>query len=172
MTNQARFMRILAYFILISLLASGCASGASTPKNPQEQGATASAQASTEPQASAEAFETPPLDLSTMSSNIVYATVYDILMTPKNYEGRRIIIAGSYLLRHVEGSAASERCLIITDQTACCEAGLILDCDAKLVEGIAQNAKVIVSGLLQVDAYDDSVSLKADQITLDSVDTR
>ena len=59
-------------------------------------------------------------DLTQMSSDLVYATVYQMIVTPEEYEGKMFRIEGNFYATYYE--AAKKYCFycLIQDATACC----------------------------------------------------
>lgn len=64
------------------------------------------------------------VDLSTMSSTLVYAEVYNIVNEPEKYIGKTIKMSGTYAYTFDdEGKKRYDAC-IIQDATACCGGGI------------------------------------------------
>lgn len=71
------------------------------------------------------------LDLTQMSSTLVYSEVYNMLVSPQNYVGKTIILEGQFnAYENYDGSGMVFGCVVM-DATACCAQGLqfILDGD-------------------------------------------
>lgn len=64
------------------------------------------------------------LDLSSVSTTIAYAQVYEMFVNPNDYIGKRISIRGSYYNFTDPNTGQVYTAVIITDNTACCELGL------------------------------------------------
>ncbi len=67
---------------------------------------------------------TPDVDLTTLSSTMVYAEVFNMMVEPENYVGKTIKAKGEF---YVIQNAAPERnyyMLLIRDALACCSQGL------------------------------------------------
>ena len=62
------------------------------------------------------------VDLTQMSSTVVYSEVYSMLLTPKDYEGLVVKMSGGYT--YVEGETQIYHACIIADATACCQQGI------------------------------------------------
>ena len=62
------------------------------------------------------------VDLTQMSSTVVYSEVYSMLLTPKDYEGLVVKMSGSYT--YAEGETQIYHACIIADATACCQQGI------------------------------------------------
>lgn len=65
----------------------------------------------------------PDIDLTKLSSTMVYSEVYNIMQDPANYKGKTIKIRGIYLPVTGTDNAAYPACLI-QDATACCQQGI------------------------------------------------
>ena len=62
------------------------------------------------------------VDLTQMSSTVVYSEVYSMLLTPKDYEGLVVKMSGGYT--YAEGETQIYHACIIADATACCQQGI------------------------------------------------
>lgn len=63
-------------------------------------------------------------DLTTMSSDMVYATVYQMMIDPDAYIGKTFRMDGLYYSTYYEPTAQYYHYCIIQDATACCAQGL------------------------------------------------
>ncbi|MGF0065459.1 hypothetical protein ACQRCQ_09340 [Lachnospiraceae bacterium SGI.085] len=63
-------------------------------------------------------------DLTQMGSDMVYATVYQMMMTPEQYEGKTFRIQGSFHAEYYEPTQKYYEYCIIKDAMACCAQGL------------------------------------------------
>ncbi|MCR5209711.1 MAG: hypothetical protein K6C99_05840 [Lachnospiraceae bacterium] len=64
------------------------------------------------------------IDLTQMSANMVYATVLDMFTVPSEYEGKTIIMDGTFSLFSNEQTGTLYYACIIKDATACCSQGM------------------------------------------------
>ena len=64
------------------------------------------------------------VDLTALSSTMVYSEVYNMLTTPENYIGKTVKMAGSYSSFLDESTGAVYRVCMIADATACCAQGM------------------------------------------------
>ncbi len=64
------------------------------------------------------------IDLTTLSSTMVYSEVYDIMMDPASYVGKVIRMEGRALSSYYEETDQTYYCILITDATACCAQGI------------------------------------------------
>ena len=62
------------------------------------------------------------VDLTQISSTVVYSEVYSMLLTPKDYEGLVVKMSGGYT--YAEGETQIYHACIIADATACCQQGI------------------------------------------------
>lgn len=64
------------------------------------------------------------LDLTQMSSPMIYSTVFNMLIMPDEYENKNIKVKGNFEV--YENSASGERnyAILIPDATACCQQGI------------------------------------------------
>lgn len=63
-------------------------------------------------------------DLTTMGSDMVYATVYQFMVNPNAYVGKTIKIEGTYYASFYEPTQKYYHYCIIKDAMACCSQGL------------------------------------------------
>jgi len=64
------------------------------------------------------------VDLTVMNSDMVYATVYQMLMDPDSYIGKKVKIDGPYYSTLYEDTGVRYHFVIIEDATACCQQGM------------------------------------------------
>lgn len=72
----------------------------------------------------AEASGDVDIDLTTMSSDMIYSTVYQLMMDPQSYVGMKIKIMGNYYSQWLEDTQQNYHFVIIQDATACCKQGM------------------------------------------------
>ncbi len=63
-------------------------------------------------------------DLTAMGSDMIYATVYQLMINPEEYVGKTIRMEGTYYATYYEPTAKYYHYVIIEDATACCAQGL------------------------------------------------
>ncbi|SDB08112.1 hypothetical protein [Butyrivibrio sp. INlla16] len=68
--------------------------------------------------------DTSEVDLTAMSSTMIYAEVYQMMMTPGMYVGRKVKMQGLYDIYHDDTTGKDYHSCIITDATACCAQGI------------------------------------------------
>lgn len=71
-----------------------------------------------------QAYETVDIDLTAMSSDMVYATVYQLMITPEVYVGKTIKMKGSYYASWYEPTEKYYHYVLIADAAACCSQGI------------------------------------------------
>ena len=64
------------------------------------------------------------VDLTKMSSTIVYSEVYNMLAYPERYIGKTVRVSGEYYASYYEETGAYYHYVIIADAAACCEQGM------------------------------------------------
>lgn len=71
----------------------------------------------------------PEIDLTALSSTMVYAEVYNMVTAPDDYLGKRVVMRGKFAVG--EGDGRYYFACIIPDATACCSQGIefLLDGD-------------------------------------------
>lgn len=64
------------------------------------------------------------VDLTVLSSTMVYSEVYNMMSSPENYVGKTVKMQGSFALYHDEASGNYYFACLIQDATACCAQGI------------------------------------------------
>ncbi len=64
------------------------------------------------------------VDLTVLSKTVVYAQVYNMMLTPEEYTGKIVKMAGSYTEFYDESTGKRYHACIIQDATACCAQGI------------------------------------------------
>ncbi len=64
------------------------------------------------------------VDLTELSSTMVYSEVYNMMYNPENYVGKTVKMSGVYAVYHDEGTDRYYHACIISDATACCSQGI------------------------------------------------
>lgn len=103
------------FWVLICFLVTGCAhKEVSAPVSPAS-----SASVPTSPAVNAINY-----DLTGMGSDMVYATVFQLMQNPQKYIGKTFKIKGIYYPSYCEATGQYYHYCIIEDATACCAQGL------------------------------------------------
>ena len=135
--------RLMVIFIVLSIFlnVSGCTSYEEANNNQQiwkEYDAYNEAQdGDTEPdeylikddkeddEGEANPLKADSIDLTDMSSTMIYSTVYNMMLAPKDYVGKEITMYGEFTVYTDEDESDKEYySCIIKDATACCAQGL------------------------------------------------
>ena len=102
-------------------------------------------------------------DLTQMSSDMVYATVYQMMAAPQQYEGKKFRIDGNFYAAYYEKTNKYYYYCIVQDATACCAQGLeFIWGDGTHVypdEYPKDNAEVIVEGTFETYREDGDKNL-------------
>ncbi len=64
------------------------------------------------------------VDLTALSSTMVYSEVYNMVFYPENYIGKTVKMSGSYMVFHDDDTDKYYHACIISDATACCAQGI------------------------------------------------
>lgn len=67
---------------------------------------------------------TAELDISNMSSTVVYAALYNVLSNPDKYIGKKIKMSGNFSYYEDEINDYIYYSCVVMDQTACCSLGM------------------------------------------------
>ncbi len=71
-----------------------------------------------------ESSDTVDYDLTAMGSDMVYATVYQLMMNPKDYVGKTFKISGTYYATFYDLTQLNYHYVVIADAAACCAQGI------------------------------------------------
>lgn len=93
------------------------------------------------------------LDLTKLSSTLIYSEVYNMLITPDNYKGKIIKMKGQFNQYTDEETGKIHNAVIIPDATACCQQGLEFELSDKTNPNFEQNTEITVVGTF--DTYSD-----------------
>ena len=80
---------------------------------------------------SGEDSSSPDLDLTALSSTMVYSEVYNIMTSPQDYVGKKIKMNGTTAIYHDENDGNDYYACVIADATACCSQGIEFVLDDK-----------------------------------------
>lgn len=107
--------------------------------------------------------ETVDYDLTQMNSDMVYATVYQMMVTPEEYEGKTFRIDGNFYATYYEATKKYYFYCIIQDATACCAQGMefIWDDGSHIYpdEYPEDNAEIVVEGTFETYREDGDENL-------------
>lgn len=93
------------------------------------------------------------LDLTELSSTVVYSEVYNMLITPDDYKGKIIKMKGQFNQYTDEETGKIYNAVIIPDATACCQQGLEFELSDKTNPNFEQGTQITVVGTF--DTYSD-----------------
>lgn len=115
------------------------------------------------------------IDLTVMDSDMVYATIYQILSNPESYVGQTIKAKGIYTSSYYEETNMYYHFVVIEDAAACCSQGL----EFVWEEGThvypdeypQEQAEIIVTGTFETytEAGDDSMYAHLNHASLDVI---
>lgn len=66
----------------------------------------------------------PDVDLTSLSSTMVYAEVYNMMNEPNRYMGKTVKVRGQYYANYFEDAKQYYHFIVVADATACCQQGL------------------------------------------------
>lgn len=102
-------------------------------------------------------------DLTEMGSDMIYATVYQLMVNPDDYIGKKIRIKGNYYATWYEPKQQYYHYVIIQDATACCAQGLefVWDDGSHVYpdEYPADETEVVVTGVFETYKEDGDSNL-------------
>lgn len=89
------------------------------------------------------------VDLTILSSNMVYAEVYNMMVRPDDYMGKKVKIRGVLSSEYWEETQETYHYVIITDALACCQSGIEFIWDENKQEYPEDDSEVEVTGVFQ-----------------------
>ena len=116
--------------------------------------------------------ETVDYDLTQMSSDMVYATIYQMMVTPEEYEGKTFRIDGNFYATYYEATKKYYFYCVIQDATACCAQGMeFVWGDGTHIypeEYLEDNAEIVVEGIFETyrEEGDDNLYCRLSDATL------
>lgn len=135
---------ILALVLALSFVA--CSKNSDKNENSNSKATTKATETTTE-------AKSVDLDLTELSSTVVYSEVYNMLITPDDYKGKIIKMKGQFNQYTDEETGKIYNAVIIPDATACCQQGLEFELSDKTNPNFEQNTEITVVGTF--DTYSD-----------------
>ena len=122
-----KYLFIISILFLMSLLLAGCAKngafgGENNSPAPPEQSANNSPK--NEEQKNEVSIGGVDVDLTALSSTMVYAEVYNMMTSPDDYMGKTIKMSGPYYASFYDETGSYYHYVIVEDASACCQSGL------------------------------------------------
>lgn len=133
--------KIIAIILTLVLALSFVACSKNSDKN--ENSNSKSTTKTTETTTEAKSFD---LDLTQLSSTLIYSEVYNMLITPDDYKGKIIKMKGLFNQYTDEQTGKTYNAVIIPDATACCQQGLEFELSDKTNPYFEQGAEITVVG--------------------------
>lgn len=128
---------ILALVFALSFVA--CSKSSDKNENTNSKTTTKATETTTE-------VKSVDLDLTQLSSTLVYSEVYNMLITPDDYKGKIIKMKGLFNQYTDEQTGKTYNAVIIPDATACCQQGLEFELPDKTNPNFEQGAEITVVG--------------------------
>ena len=115
--------RTICLLLFLALLLSGCGvrSAPPAPEPSPVPEPTASDSADFRNRTDAEEVD---IDLTQLSRTMVYSEVYNMLVSPSDYIGKTVKMAGGFAVYHDKGTGKDYFSCIIRDAMACCAQGI------------------------------------------------
>lgn len=135
---------ILALVLALSFVA--CSKNSDKNENSNSKTTTKATETTTE-------AKSVDLDLTELSSTLVYSEVYNMLITPDDYKGKIIKMKGQFNQYTDEETGKIYNTVIIPDATACCQQGLEFELSDKTNPNFEQGTGITVVGTF--DTYSD-----------------
>ena len=128
---------ILALVLALSFVA--CSKNSDKNDNSNSKSTTKATETTTE-------AKSVDLDLTQLSSTVVYSEVYNMLITPDDYKGKIIKMKGQFNQYTDDETGKIYNSVIIPDATACCQQGLEFELSDKTNPNFEQGAEITVVG--------------------------
>lgn len=106
----------------------------------------------TESQTSTQSNNVIDVDLTKLSSTMVYSEVYNMMYDPKSYIGKNVKMSGMFVVYTNQDESRFYPAVIIADATACCSQGLefVLEGNPRYPEGYPEmEAEICVIGTFE-----------------------
>ena len=105
------------------------------------------------------------VDLTAISSTMVYSEVYNMMVTPKDYEGKVVKMNGTFNSYTDENTGMTYYFCIIQDATSCCAQGMeFVLTDENAYPNIGDNVTVMGTFMTYMEGEDMYCTLKDSQI--------
>lgn len=131
--NKRSLIIVLLVFILVI---TGCSTGVSEKNGSNSQNT-----------------EEIDVDLTALSSTMIYSEVYNMMISPDNYLGKTIKMSGNFSVYQNPNTQKYYFACVIADATACCSQGIefVLDGDYSYPEDYPEmNSQITVTGIFDV----------------------
>ncbi len=119
---------VLTAILSIICIFSGCSNGEESVEATIDEVTESTTEEETTESASEETTEATAqeidVDLSSLSSTMVYSEVYNMMISPEDYIGKIIKMTGQYSIYTDSSTNKTYYSVIIADATACCQQGL------------------------------------------------
>ncbi len=123
-SNDAKDESSSEYIFLDPAPSSSSSSGSATKDDNEKSAGEATAPSNSAKESQVPSEAAVDVDLTILSSTMVYAEVYNIMIEPDAYVGKVIRMRGEYVAYHDEETDVYYHAVIISDATACCAQGL------------------------------------------------
>lgn len=108
-------------------------------------------------------YDSVDYDLTTMSGDMVYATVYQMMTNPDKYVGKVFKMDGTFYSSYYNSTDKYYHYCIIQDATACCAQGMefVWDDDSHVYpdDYPAENSNIVVTGVFETYREDGDKNL-------------
>lgn len=115
---------ILILILLLILFLSGCRAAASSSSESSGSAKETTGASSENSVSKNTETKDQPLDLTKLSSTMVYSEVYNMMTTPEDYNGRTVTMQGQFAISEDPDSGKRYYACIIQDALGCCSQGL------------------------------------------------
>lgn len=111
------------------------------------------------------------IDLTKMSSTMVYAEVFNMMWNGDKYVGKTVKVQGQYVAYYDEEADEYYHAVIITDALACCEQGLEFELSGDYQypdDYPEENAAIEIVGVIDIGYYGEYpfIYIRTDEIIL------
>lgn len=119
-----KYTAILFAIVLVFYTLTGCSDGGNkTPLSSPSEGSPSTGELKELKTWEADS-QSIDIDLTIMSSTMVYVEVYNMMTQPEDYLGKTIKVRGEYYVSYYDVTEQYYHFVVIADATACCTQGL------------------------------------------------
>ena len=106
-------------------------------------------------------------DLTNMSSTMIYAEVFNMLIEPEKYENKRLKMKGLFTIYN-EGTNDEVYSVIVPDATACCQQGI--EFFYNFENRPASGSEIIVTGIFKIHQLSEENGITYNYIQAENVE--
>ncbi len=148
--------KIAAVMLILSIILTACSSTTNDNSNtgssqqPIENSNYTNEQSQQQSTSEEAPTEGVDIDLTEMTTTMIYSQVFDMVMNAQNYEGKVIKMQGLYNPLYFEPTDSTYHLMVITDATGCCPQGVEFVITNQGQEYPELNTEIQVTGVFEI----------------------